>query len=166
MRMTFAIAGCCAALCALPSGEACAANIQPNAFVWSENAGWINFAPNAGPGVTIGDTRVTGCAWSENLGWINFAPIGAGGVANDRFGNLRGYAWGENAGWIHLAPNGVPVGIDANGLLTGFAWGENVGWINFNVTPGVTTTWRASDLIFADGFDVLPNKPLVSVDYE
>jgi len=149
------------ACAAAPAG---AANIAPNAFAWSENAGWINFAPNAGPGVNVGDIAVTGFAWSENLGWINLAPI-AGGVVNDRHGNLYGYAWGENAGWIHFAPNGVPVGIDANGAFSGFAWGENVGWINFNAAPGVSTSWRASDVIFANGFDVLPTTPFLAIDY-
>lgn len=143
----------------LSSRAACAANIQPNSYAWSENAGWVNFAPNAGPGVTVGDGTLTGFAWSENLGWINFAPIAAG-VANDGTGKLYGYAWGENAGWIHFSPNGVPVAIDANGLFTGYAWGENIGWINFNVTPGVTSSWRGSDVIFANAFEVLPSKPV------
>jgi len=151
---------------ALLPGAAAAANIQPNGFAWSENAGWINFAPNAGPGVSVGDTAVNGFAWSENLGWVNFAPLGSSGVVNDQHGNLYGYAWGENAGWINFAPNGVPVGIDSGGVFSGFAWGENVGWINFNAAPGVVTTWRALDLIFANGFDVLPSSlPLASIDY-
>lgn len=143
-----------------------AANILPNSFAWSENAGWINFAPNAGPGVTVNDTSVSGSAWSENLGWISFAPIGAGGVANDGTGKLYGYAWGENVGWINFAPNGTPVVINANGQLTGYAWGENIGWINFNVLPGVTSSWRGSDVIFANGFEVFPNTPLFFVDYQ
>ena len=154
-----AACGALLALCGLlPANTAHAGNIQANSFAWSENAGWLNFAPNTGPGVTVSDANVSGFAWSENLGWINFAPL-AGGVANDGHGNLYGYAWGENVGWIHFSPNGVPVGIDANGAFNGFAWGENIGWVNFNVTPSVTTSWRASDVIFANGFEVLPNKP-------
>ena len=164
-RFAVAAAACCAALLSLTWQTTHAANIQPNAFAWSENAGWINFAPTAGPGITVTDTAVTGFAWSENLGWINFVPFGAG-VANDGHGNLYGYAWGENTGWIHFSPNGVPVGIDANGVFSGFAWGENIGWINFNVTPGVTTDWRASDVIFANGFEQMPDRPFTSLDYE
>jgi hypothetical protein len=145
-------------LAMLPWRMSLAGNIQSNSYAWSENAGWVNFAPTSGPGVTVADNAVTGFAWSENLGWINFAPI-AGGVANDGTGKLYGYAWGENAGWIHFSANGTPVVIDANGLFTGYAWGENIGWINFNVTPGVTSSWRGSDVIFANGFEILPNRP-------
>jgi hypothetical protein len=139
-----------------------AGNIQPNSYAWSENAGWVNFAPTAGPGVTVSDSGVTGFAWTENLGWINFAPI-ASGVANDGTGKLSGYAWGENIGWIHFSPNGVPVIINASGQFSGFAWGENIGWINFSVTPGVTTSWLGSDVIFANGFESPPGKPDWSV---
>lgn len=45
------------------------------------------------------DGTLSGYAWSENAGWINFAPSG-GGVTVDTAGNLKGYAWGENLGWI------------------------------------------------------------------
>lgn len=166
-RSVFRVIAACVLLpsALLPWRGAHAGNIQPNAFAWSENAGWINFAPTAGPGVSVGDTALTGFAWAENFGWISFAPV-AGGVANDGSGRLYGYAWGENAGWIHFSPNGVPVSIDANGNFSGYAWGENIGWINFNVTPGVVTDWRASDVIFANGFETLPDKPLVSINFE
>ncbi len=42
---------------------------------------------------------LSGYAWSENAGWINFAPTG-GGVSLNGSGDLYGYAWGENVGWI------------------------------------------------------------------
>lgn len=45
------------------------------------------------------DSSLSGYAWSENTGWINFAPTG-GGVSVNSVGDLYGYAWGENMGWI------------------------------------------------------------------
>jgi len=42
---------------------------------------------------------LSGYAWSENMGWINFAPTG-GGVSVNNTGEMYGYAWGENMGWI------------------------------------------------------------------
>ena len=130
-----------------------ATNIAANSFAWSENAGWINFAPSAGPGVTVSDTVVSGYAWAENLGWINFSPT-SGGVFNNADGVLSGDAWSENAGWISFAPVGAGVYIDTiTGQFSGYAWGENIGWINFDVPSTVITTWRPSDRIFANGFD-------------
>ncbi len=134
----------------LPEPAGASGNILPNAYAWSENAGWINFAPNTGPGVSVGDSSVSGYAWSENSGWISFAPI-AGGVLNHG-GTLSGYAWGENAGWINFSPVVGGVSIDASGQFVGWAWGENIGWINFATQSPVITTWIPSDLIFADGF--------------
>ncbi len=131
-----------------------AGNILPNSYAWSENAGWVNFAPTAGPGVTVADTNISGFAWAENLGWINFAPTGSG-VVNDRSGGLSGYAWGENIGWINFAPAGCHVVIDLAGQFNGLAWGENIGWINFATQAPVTTTWR-TDVIFANGFEPPP----------
>ena len=127
-----------------------AGNLLPDSYAWSENAGWINFSPSSGPGVTVTNIALTGYAWSENFGWISFAPI-AGGVHNS-VGTLSGYAWGENAGWINFAPVVGGVSIDASGQFNGWAWGENIGWINFATQSPVITTWIPSDLIFADGF--------------
>jgi len=135
----------------LASGIAAAANIQPGAYAWSENGGWINFAPTSGPGVTVADSRLTGFAWSENFGWIDLAPVGAC-VSND-LGQLSGYAWGENAGWINFAPPIGGVVIAVSGQFNGWAWGENIGWINFATQSPVVTTWPESDVIFADDFD-------------
>jgi hypothetical protein len=115
-------------------------------YAWAENAGWINFAPNAGPGVTVTSSTLSGYAWSENFGWIALAPGRGGGVLNSGNGTLSGYAWGENAGWINFAPAfGGGVGIDgATGQFSGYAWGENVGWINFGIANPVVTSWRAT----------------------
>lgn len=43
---------------------------------------------------------ISGYAWSENTGWINFAPQGGGVILNGDTRELKGYAWGENTGWI------------------------------------------------------------------
>jgi len=136
---------------ACPFCGAQAANIGPDAYAWSENGGWINFAPTSGGGVTVADDRLTGFAWSENFGWIALAPIGAG--VHNAAGLLSGFAWGENAGWINFAPPAGGVSIAPNGQFNGWAWGENIGWINFATQSPVVTSWLAGDVIFADGFD-------------
>ena len=111
-------------------------------------------APNAGPGVTVASSGLTGYAWAENLGWINLSPVGGGGVSNNGNGTLSGYAWGENAGWINFSPPGAGVLVDGStGQFSGYAWGENVGWINFGIANAVVTSWRASSGIFEDGFE-------------
>ena len=137
-----------------------AGNIDPasdgNRYAWSENAGWINFEPSSGDGVTVTDLTVEGMAWGENVGWINMSPAN-GGIANDGSGNLSGYAWGENIGWISFscantstcATVDYGVTIDpATGEFGGMAWGENVGWISFlsieAVPYSVTTSWVAT----------------------
>src|SRR5262249_25351517 len=54
-----------------------------------------------------------GYAWSENAGWINFAPLGAGGRIDPTTGLFSGRAWSENAGWITFSsagPNPYRVG--------------------------------------------------------
>jgi hypothetical protein len=114
-----------------------AENIDPDGtgckYAWAENAGWINFKPAQGSGVTVTDTAVAGMAWGENIGWINLSPTG-GGVIRDGDGNLSGYAWGENVGWINFAPGNGGVKVDPlTGLFSGWAWGENIGWINFSI---------------------------------
>jgi hypothetical protein len=124
-----------------------AGNIDPDTtgckYAWSENAGWINFNPSQGPGVTVTDTTVTGMAWGENIGWINLSPAN-GGVVNDGIGNLSGYAWAENVGWIKFNPVGGGVSIGSDGKFTGYAWGENIGWINFGASNScVKTAWLA-----------------------
>jgi len=132
------------------SGEVYAGNIDPDdKFAYGENAGWLNFEPIEGPGVTVTDTEVTGYAWSENIGWINLSPTNYGGVTNDGDGNLSGYAWGENVGWINFAPTWGGVIIDDEGNFDGWAWGENIGWIHFQSPSGlylVNTSWTPPPL--------------------
>jgi len=132
-----------------------ASNIDPDSsgckYAWAENAGWINFNPALGPGVTITDTTVTGLAWGENIGWINLSPASYGGVMNDGTGILSGDAWGENVGWIKFNPAGGGVSIGSDGTFTGYAWGENIGWINFgSLHSCVKTAWAASPELLID----------------
>ena len=126
-------------------------NIAPaNSFAWSENAGWINFAPTNG-GVTAATAGLSGYAWAENIGWVKLAAVGStyqNTTTND-WGvklvgrTLKGFAWCENAGWINFAPANGGVTIQSDGQFAGYAWSENVGWVHFqNASPayGVRTT--------------------------
>lgn len=124
-------------------------NIDPaNNFAWSENAGWINFAPtNGGVTVRVGH-GLSGFAWAENIGWIKLAAVGStyGNTTTNDWGvklvgkTLQGFGWSENAGWINFAPTNGGVAI-SNGWLNGYAWSENAGWIHLNGTNyGVRTT--------------------------
>ena len=137
-----------------------AENIDPNddgsQYAYGENVGWLNFEPNEGPGVTVGDANLTGCVWAENIGWINLDP-NFGGVTNDGTGFLSGYAWGENVGWINFHPkvagdtNHYGVTIDHDGNFNGWAWGENIGWIHFRASSPfvykVQTSWITSCIV-------------------
>jgi hypothetical protein len=89
------------------------ASAQP--FVWTENAGWMNWYASNGDdqGPMAEPDALSGYAWGENFGWLN---LGVGGLVPDRPGQS-----GEDFG----------IGIDGDGFLYGFAWGENVGWVNF-----------------------------------
>lgn len=112
--------------------------ISPTAKnAWSNNIGWINFAPATG-GLQITDTAVTGTAWSVNNGWINFNPA-QGGVKNNPQGQLSGSAWGEQTGWIDFSG----VSISTAGKLTGMATGTIIGTLTFDCGQcNVTTDWR------------------------
>jgi hypothetical protein len=104
---------------------------------WSDNIGWINFAPTKG-GIQITDTAITGSAWSNNNGWINFNPA-KGGVLNDGQGHLSGSAWGEQTGWIDFRG----VSINSSGKFTGAATGVVVGTLIFDCSKcDVETDWR------------------------
>jgi hypothetical protein len=128
----------------LTGNSAIAENIDPaddgHQYAWAENAGWLNFEPGQGTGVTVSSDYITGYVWAENIGWINLSPATAG-VTNDGNGNLSGWAWGENVGWISFSCENTSscgtvdygVSIDSNSLFDGYAWGENVGWINFKL---------------------------------
>ena len=122
--------------------EGYAENMDPDEegshYGWSENAGWINFKPSFGPGVTVTNRGLSGYAWGENIGWINLSLPDIG-VFNDGNGNLSGFAWAENVGWISFSCENsyscttvdYGVYIDACGDFNGTAWGENIGWISF-----------------------------------
>jgi len=127
-----------------------------NSEAWSENAGWINFAPSDG-GVTVSETALAGFAWSENIGWIKFGS-GTPPYVNtdvDNWGvnlvkgsgslfTLTGYAWSENGGWIRFDPTHHGVTINGStGVFGGYAWAENIGWIHLRGEApvyGVVTT--------------------------
>lgn len=130
-----------------------------NKHAWSENAGWINFAP-VGGGVSIhfdgSMGYLDGYAWGENIGWIKMGDNNGGpynnsstddwGVNFDGAGNLFGYAWGETVGWIRFDPAYGGVAIDmATGLFTGDAWSENIGWICFQ---GIAPDYNVRTIAF------------------
>lgn len=134
-----------------------------NKYAWSNNVGWINFAPTGDSGsyvgATVTDTAITGYAWSQNFGWINLSPTNSActvsvdcGVKNTTSGVLSGNAWGENVGWINFS--GVTIST-STGVFSGTATGTIVGSVNFSCTATgcpVTTTWRnASAAVCGDG---------------
>jgi len=121
-----------------------------NCFAWSENAGWINFAPQSG-GVTVTPAGLSGYAWAENIGWVQLAYTNQTTYNNTSATDwgvklvgkaLQGFAWSESVGWINFNPQYGGVTI-TNGWFYGYAWSENLGWIHFkNASPayGVRTT--------------------------
>ncbi len=131
-----------------------AENIDPHnddsRYAYGENIGWLNFDPNKGPGVTVGDTQLAGYIWAQNVGWINLSPASYGGVVNDGGGNLSGYAWGENVGWINFAPAQGGVTIDEAGNFNGWAWGRNIGWIHLRSESPVCYKVTACRVYFED----------------
>ncbi|MDP2929393.1 MAG: carboxypeptidase regulatory-like domain-containing protein [Candidatus Omnitrophota bacterium] len=58
-----------------------------------------------------GSGNLSGYGWSENAGWINFAPTGAAGAnaakINITTRKFSGYVWAENVGWVALAGTAV-----------------------------------------------------------
>ncbi|MDP2929834.1 MAG: carboxypeptidase regulatory-like domain-containing protein, partial [Candidatus Omnitrophota bacterium] len=58
-----------------------------------------------------GSGNLSGYGWSENAGWINFAPTGAVGAnaakINTTTRKFSGYVWAENVGWVALAGTAV-----------------------------------------------------------
>jgi len=142
-------------LAALLAGSVARAggNIDPaHSFAWSENAGWINFAPSNAVVTVTAYQGLSGYAWAENIGWIKLAAVGStyANTTKDNWGvklvgsALQGFAWSENVGWINFNPQHSRVTIDqATGQFDGYVWSENVGWIHFrNASPayGVRTT--------------------------
>lgn len=131
----------------------------PGSFAWSENVGWINFAPQYSE-VSITPDGLSGFVWAENVGWIKLGsdagPPYANttstdwGVNNDGSGTLSGFAWSETAGWIKFDPVHGGVYVDeASQSVIGFAWSENLGWIHLSHAP----VYGVSLAVFADGFE-------------
>ena len=124
-----------------------------------------------GVNIPATDDAVTGNAWSENIGYINFAPVGPYpavvtgddySYATRRLGDkLVGWARfeeirmaGANAGgwsgWIRLSSDandpiayGVDITkMDGTGTNPTYAWSDELGWIDFSrasitvATPG------------------------------
>lgn len=139
-----------------------------NKNAWTENAGWVNFAPANG-GVTVQfdgtDGFLTGYAWAENIGWINLGDVTGGPYANTANNNwgvnmavngkLTGYAWSENTGWINFSHAHCDAAIDpTNGELSGHAWGENIGWVKFK---GISVDYGIRTLAFDEQPQGTPN---------
>ncbi len=110
-------------------------------YAWSENLGWVNFAPDQGD-IHVTDAGLTGYAWGNRFGWINLAPTNSGQqVINNSEGQLSGYAWASRVGWINFQH----VIINASGKFTGYAFNSQTGKITFDCNScNVTTDWRPS----------------------
>jgi hypothetical protein len=98
------------------------------------------------------DGNLSGYAWSENVGWIDFAPAGPypafpyysakrAGIYLEgwaRIVSIREAATVGNSGgwqgWIKLKADPYAVSIDGSGNVTGYAWSNELGWINFGLT--------------------------------
>lgn len=116
-------------------------------YVYSANAGWIDFQPATG-GVIVGTSVLSGSGYGANVGWIKFgdgSPENGTsyqndsatdyGVNHDGAGNLSGYAYAANIGWINFGwaiasdPNRPRVNL-VTGDFDGFAYAANIGWID------------------------------------
>jgi len=126
---------------------------------WSNNLGWINFAPTNG-GLTITASTVTGSAWSQTYGWIKFTPAN-GGVSNDGQGHLSGTAWGENFGWVSFS--GVSIN-STTGKFTGTATGPVIGTLTFDCLHcDVETDWRPASVNVAVGGSGDTVRPIITI---
>jgi hypothetical protein len=151
----------------LAAAASAQSNLDPtDHWGWGGNLGWLDFRagrPDAGDGVLVCDTFLSGYVWSPNLGWIhlgNGLPADAihyrndthadYGVNVDADGNLSGLAWAANAGWINF---GWALAADPNrprfnlysGRFLGFAWSPNCGWINLGVGRLLTRSIACQD---------------------
>ncbi len=144
-----------------------APNIDPaNQFAWSENVGWLNFAPGNN-GVEVTPTHLSGFVWGENIGWIKLGVDAGGPYANTTANNwgvnrvatgmLFGFGWSENVGWVNFDQ----VTIDpTSGVFDGYVWAENVGWIHLrSESPayGVATLLRIIVPIPGTGVQAIPS---------
>ena len=110
---------------------------------WSENGGWVNWAPEGsdpgdpvvGRGLSVatnvdGSAFLSGFLWWENLGWVN---LGDGSPAD---GFWYGNAIGEDSG----------VNLDSDGTMRGLAWSENAGWVNFDTVAALSGSGQQARL--------------------
>ena len=126
-----------------------------NHYSYGANIGFMDWLPNGGSGVSIGEFVCAGYVYSADVGWIS---LGSGFPANGiQYANnsasdfgvnysvdpsqpgvaiLRGYAYGANIGWINFEGVGNPRVSLFSGTFSGYAYSANCGWINlgdFNV---------------------------------
>jgi hypothetical protein len=146
--------GACALAGLLATRPAAAqpASLPLTGSAWSENVGWIDFAPAHG-GARIAATHLSGYAWGPDVGWIKLGADAGGpyansgpadwGVNRDAAGALSGYAWSETLGWIHFGAGHAQLGIGPGGALAGYAWSDTLGWIHFD-GPGYQVTGGGS----------------------
>lgn len=122
---------------------------------YGANFGFMDWAPNGGYGVSIGEFVCGGYVYAANAGWMS---LGTGFPANGiQYANnsatdfgvnysvdstqsgvaiLRGYAYAANIGWINFEATGNPRVSLFTGTFSGYAYSANCGWINlgdFNV---------------------------------
>lgn len=107
-------------------------------YAWSNQGGWINFAPTQA-GVVVDSYGLSGYAWAQNTGWISFQTTESG-VTNDGRGNLGGFAWSEGEGWLSF----TGVSIDATGRFRGVATGAHSSLTFDCGYCDVRTNWRPS----------------------
>jgi len=130
-----------------------------------------SYGVNIAPTLPTSTGIFSGFAWSENIGWVDFAPAGPYPEAPNNSaqvdwatGNVTGWvralAFGGGwDGWIKLAgiaTDSSPYGVIFNNgtnVFEGYAWGGSVvGWVDFNPAFGGVT------------FDGTLNTPPVAVD--
>jgi hypothetical protein len=105
-------------------------------FAWSENVGWIDFAP-AGPYPSVPNySAKADMATGQVSGWARACAVFQAGCSGALKGDSERGGWD---GWIKLrkgpGDGGANYGlyIDGSGDLQNWAWGSDVaGWISFN----------------------------------
>lgn len=126
-----------------------------NHYSYGANIGVMDWLPNGGYGVSIGEFVCAGYVYSANVGWISLGsgfPVNGIQYSNSSatdfgvnystdssqpgFAILRGYAYAANIGWINFEAVGNPRVSLFTGTFNGYAYSANCGWINlgdFNV---------------------------------
>ena len=80
--------------------HAATGTIDPTAkYAYSENAGWLNFAPTDG-GVSVTRTALSDYAWCETTGWIKL------GSGTGPYANTSATDWGVNVAYSANVPGG------------------------------------------------------------